>query len=108
MAQLESTDVALRDAMAAALGEIEQFVNTAEFQEVLRRLYGLPPQERPAFVSSVLVSKEGLRNSGVEVPEGMVVQRSFFGDQRPTLFCVTKKLPAGNSWEKVTFTFENE
>jgi hypothetical protein len=89
--------------------EIYDFVSTSEFQLVLQDLYDLPIQERAGFVETVLLDKEVLMRRGVVAPEGLVIQRSVFGDGRPTLFCVSKLLPEqyGYCWEKLTITFDN-
>jgi len=37
----------------------------------------------------------------------MLIQRSEFADQRPTLFCVSKVLPLAYPWHKITVTFDS-
>jgi len=97
-------------AMRAAYDELIDFVTTPQFKAVMRELDELPSQERPAFVLSVLVNKEQLAMRGVHVPDGILIQRSAFGDRRPTLFCVKKYLPERYSdvWQNVNITFDNE
>lgn len=92
--------------MAAALSEISAFVETDEVQALVAEMRSLPPSERPNWVSRVALDPNALAERGVVVPEGKIVQRSTFGDNRPTLFCITKPLPSGK--EKVTFTFDND
>jgi len=89
--------------------EISDFVSASEFQLILQDLYNLPIQDRGKFVEAVLLDKEILRKRGVIAPEGLVIQRSVFGDGRPTLFCVSKLLPEQYwcYWEKLTITFDN-
>jgi hypothetical protein len=49
-----------------------------------------------------------LAKRGVERPPDLLIQRSAFGDRRPTLFCVKKWLPPDMFWENVNITFDNE
>lgn len=85
--------------------EIARFVNAEEFQSLLGELWDTPPEERREFVQCVVLNEEELADRGINVPEDMVIQRSAFADQRPTLFCVSKKL--SNEDTKVTVTFDN-
>jgi len=107
----ESSDSALacaiRDEGDAALQSIRGFVETEPFQRLLDELWALPPDERPEFVSSTILNTEQRRLRGIVVPDGMVIQRSWFADGRPPLFCITRQLRAGLLWKKVTFTFDN-
>ena len=75
---------------------------------MLTEMYALPAHLQHEFVELVCLDENALRARGLEVPEGLVIQRSEFGDKRPTLFCVTKVLPPGLGWHKVTITFDNE
>ena len=86
--------------------EIIAFVYRDEFQAVVRELYSLPNEQRDAFVRQILLRPEELKARGVTPPEGMIVQRSHFADERPTIFCVTKYLPDGK--RKVTVTYDAE
>lgn len=86
--------------------EIIEFVYRDEFQAVVKELYDLPNEQRDAFVRKVLLRPEQLAARGIAVPEGMIVQRSHFADERPTIFCVTKYLPDGK--RKVTVTYDAE
>ena len=70
-------------------------------------LWSLPEEDRAQFVLDVLLTPDGLRARDVVVPNGLVIQRSTFRDNRPTLFCVTKHLDPGLLWEKVTVTIDN-
>ena len=87
------------------LTEIGEFVTLPEFRDLLDELEATPYEQRPAFVQRVLLQPEELEARGVDVPEGMTIQRSSFGDDRPTLFCVSKMLP--DERRKVTITFDN-
>lgn len=93
-----------------SLLEIIQFVGQPAFVGLMEELYGAPPGARAGFVSKVLLREEERRARGLTVPPGLTIQRSTFGDGRPTLFCVSKRLPDGlpHGWYKVTVTFDNE
>lgn len=95
----------LREQTEAHLMEIAEFVQTEEFQDFLEELWYTPSEERPQFVRDTILDEEEREQRGIEVPEGMAIQRSAFADQRPTLFCVTKWL--NNMEVKVTVTFDN-
>jgi hypothetical protein len=97
---------ALKDEVKLSLLDIADFVETEEFQQLLVELWETPQDERPSFVRNVILNDVELAKRGVKVPEGMVLQRSAFSDDRPTLFCVCKKLSYGQ--RKVTITFDNE
>jgi hypothetical protein len=97
-------DVVVRE----TLQDVIRFVCAPEFQSVVEELYGLPREERARFVESVLLNEGELKSRGIVTPEGLIVQRSVFGDGRPTLFCVSKLLPAGYLWHKATVTFDSE
>jgi hypothetical protein len=100
----------LVQAMRATYDEIIDFVTTPEFKAIMEELGSLQGRDRPAFVASVLVNKEELARRGVTIPEGILIQRSAFGDRRPTLFCVKKYLPDRfhDVWQNVNITFDNE
>jgi len=70
----------------------------------------LGPSRRPLFVVDVLLNDDELARRGVRVPEGVLIQRSAFGDRRPTLFAVKKFLPSNfrDVWENVNLTFDNK
>jgi hypothetical protein len=92
--------------VANGILEIGKFVQTPEFQRLLFELRTIPVERRVEFVESVVLNRDELAHRGIETPCGMVLQRSYFADNRPTLFCVTKKL-SQNEW-KVTITFDAE
>lgn len=96
--------------MRATYDELIEFVASPEFEEVMSELRSLKSTERPQYIVSVLLSESELRRRGVQVPEGILIQRSAFGDRRPTLFCVKKYLPAkySNVWQNVNITFDNQ
>lgn len=94
-------------AVKAALADVERFVESPPFRVILDELWSIPPHRRPAFVASVILDQEERALRGVRVPDDLIVQRSTFSDGRPTLFCVTKLLPAHLQWKKVTVTYDN-
>jgi hypothetical protein len=97
----------LNQAIQSAMGEIIDFTSKKEFQAVLSEMFSLPPHLRSEFVELVWLDKTVLRMRGLENREDLVIQRSEFADKRPTLFCVSKVLPPGLGWHKVTVTFDN-
>lgn len=88
------------------LEEIRDFIITDEFISLLGKLYDLPPEDRDSYVRTILLDPVELRKRGVRTPDGIKIQRSQFGDHRPTIFCVTKLMSDGV--RKVTYTFDNE
>ena len=99
----------LAQAMRTTYDELIDFVTTPAFKGVMEEFGKLHPEARPAFVMSVLLNKEELARRGVDIPEGLLIQRSAFGDRRPTLFCVKKFLPKKHMdvWQNVNLTFDN-
>jgi hypothetical protein len=100
------TREAVQHEARAGLEAIRDFITSNEFIRVLGELYEHAPEDRDAFVRTVLLDPEALQRRGITVPEGIKVQRSQFGDHRPTIFCVTKLMSDGV--RKVTYTFDNE
>jgi PKHD-type hydroxylase len=90
--------------MTNSMNSIVDVVSQSPFQTVLKELYELPSAERPRFVKDVLLNPSELQNRDVSIPDDISVQRSWFSDERPTLFCLTKYLSTG---EKVTITFDD-
>ena len=88
------------------LEEIRDFITTDQFVSLLVELYDLAPEDRDSYVREILLDADELRKRGVHTPAGMKIQRSQFGDHRPTIFCVTKLMSDGV--RKVTYTFDNE
>lgn len=89
-----------------ALEKIRDFITTDEFVSLLGELYDLPPEERDRYVRTVLLDTGELEKRGIHTPDGIKIQRSQFGDRRPTIFCVTKLMSDGV--RKVTYTFDSE
>jgi hypothetical protein len=102
-----TTRARLAAEIESAFAEVASFVSTPEMQNVMREISSLPQEKRAQYVLDVLLNAEELKKRGVDVPEGLTVQRSAFRDNRPTLFCVTKYLPPGLDWKKVTVTIDN-
>jgi hypothetical protein len=96
--------------MRRTYDELLELVDTPGFQLILEELYSLPETHRPGYVEDVILRPERLRDRGVIIPEEILVQRSSFGDRRPTLFCIKKYLPDGyrEFWENVNITFDND
>jgi hypothetical protein len=96
--------------MRATYDDLIDFVATPKFRALMDEFGRLPSHERPAFVLSVLLNKDELARRGVHTPEGILIQRSAFGDRRPTLFCVKKYLPQKYSdvWQNVNITIDNQ
>ena len=94
----------------SAYDEIINFISSPPFRAVYDELMALPEAERPTFVAQVLLNDEELLRRGVTRPANLLIQRSAFGDRRPTLFCVKKWLPSDLRmyWENVNITFDNE
>ncbi|MFK3671438.1 hypothetical protein ACI2IX_14825 [Leifsonia aquatica] len=88
------------------LEQIRDFITTDSFISVLGELYDLAPENRDGFVREVLLDDEQLTIRGIVPPEGIKIQRSQFGDHRPTIFCVTKLL--SDDVRKVTYTFDSD
>lgn len=95
----------MRNEIEQTIGEISEFVYSPKFYPLVQELRSLPIQEHKRFVRDIIINREELVKRGINVPEGMIVQRSVFGDNRPTLFCVTKYLKEGN--RKVTVTIDD-
>ncbi len=102
---LETTE-SLQVVIQQGIEEISEFVAKPEFQSLLEELYALPEEAQYHFVLEVLLNSDELTQRKVVLPEGMLIQRSAFGDGRPTLFCISKYLPLAYPWKKVTVTFD--
>jgi len=101
------------DGIAAAMREsydrLIDFSQDPAFQALVLELYRQPRPLRPRFVREEILSDERRRARGVVVPEGIWVQRSSFGDRRPTLFCIKTYLPDAVQapWQNVNVTFDD-
>jgi hypothetical protein len=99
--------LAIRAAIDGAMVDVVQFVQEAKFCQALNEMWQLPERLRHEFVSLVFLDRVELDRRGVEVPREIMIQRSEFEDKRATLFCVSRSLPPGHVWKKVTITFDN-
>lgn len=95
----------IRTEVRAGLEEIRDFITQEEFISVLIDLYDRAPEDRDQFVRETLLDENEMRRRGIVAPDDIKIQRSQFGDQRPTIFCVTKLMSDGV--RKVTYTFDN-
>jgi hypothetical protein len=102
-----ASPASITEQVREALQDVEAVVVMPAFRALLAEMNRLPPKDRSAFVDSVVLNHKERAKRGVMVPDDMIIQRTIFADGRPTLFCVTKHLPIGNPWKKVTVTFDN-
>ena len=109
-AHLDYGSEELETVMREHYDKLIAFVSTPNFKLIFEELMGLQPSQRPAFIQDVLLDEVKLAERGISVPEGILIQRSAFGDRRPTLFAVKHFLPERyrNVWENVNLTFDNE
>src|SRR5262245_29868467 len=85
----------LTDAVSSSIAELQSFAETQSFQNTLHEMWELPARLRHEFVELVWLNPAQLAYRGVETPRSIIIQRSEFGDKRPTLFCISKELPSG-------------
>ena len=100
----------LQQVMREHYAKIIDFVTSPSFKALMLEMSAMSHTERPGFVAVVLLDDAELARRGVVVPEGILIQRSAFGDRRPTLFAVKHFLPEGfnDVWQNVNITFDNE
>lgn len=100
----------LQQVMREHYAKIIDFVTSPPFRALMLEMSAMSHLERPGFVAEVLLDDAELARRGVTVPEGILIQRSAFGDRRPTLFAVKHFLPDGfnDVWQNVNITFDNE
>ncbi len=98
----------LKNVMREYYDELIAFVSSEPFKSLVEEMYLLPETSRPEFVNEKIVNLDFLSSIGVDVPDGILIQRSSFGDRRPTLFVVKKFLPEEYqvAWENVNLTFD--
>src|SRR5688500_16807432 len=94
----------LAASMEMALDDVIDFVASDPFQALLGELMVQAAEQRAQFVDAVVLCPAQLAQRGVAVPEGLVIQRSTFADNRATLFCVSKEIGGSGQgpWHKVT------
>jgi hypothetical protein len=99
----------IRGALSAAYHELIEFATTTAFQSLLTEMYELPATERPHFVNQVVLNQTAMQKRGIVPPSGIYIQRSSFGDRRPTLFCIKKFIPEEfqSHWQNANITFDN-
>lgn len=96
-----------KDEMLSVLEEINAFTETKAFTSLVSELKSIPDRNsKYEFVRNVIINKKEQLKRGINVPEGMLIQRSYFSDNRPTLFCVVKYLKDGK--RKMTITFDDD
>ncbi|WP_156429858.1 hypothetical protein [Burkholderia sp. FL-7-2-10-S1-D7] len=98
----------LRAVMRVHYDTLIDFVLNPSFKALLDQLYDLPIEDRPEFVRNTILNPTALADAGIDVPDGILIQRSSFGDGRPTLFVVKRYLPPDYqvAWENVNLTFD--
>lgn len=99
----------LVDAMKRSYAELLEFASLPQFQDMLDELYSLAPAERPDFVNNVIMNSSKMAERGLSPPADILIQRSSFGDRRPTLFCIKKYIEEHlqTHWQNVNITFDN-
>jgi hypothetical protein len=104
---LVNTVILDKSEMLEVLKEINSFTETPPFVAILKELRDLPNlEDRKHFVKEVIINRAEQQKRGINPPDGMVIQRSYFTDNRPTLFCVVKYLKDGK--RKMTWTFDDD
>lgn len=100
----------LTSVMKEHYDQILEFITHPVFQDAFAEMMSLPSTERPRFVNDIWLEPSALHARGLEVPAGILIQTSAFGDRRPTLFVVKKLLPEKYhaAWENVNWTFNND
>jgi hypothetical protein len=102
----ELTREAIRTEAREGFLAIREYITSDAFISMLGELYDLPVEDRDQFVRTELLDVRRLAARGILPPDGLKVQRSQFGDHRPTIFCVTKLM--SDNVRKVTYTFDSE
>ena len=107
---LSYTQADLQRVMRVHYDKIIDFVTSKFFLVAMDEMSAMSHVERPSFVVDVLLNNEELARRNIVVPDGILIQRSSFGDRRPTLFAVKHFLPKEFSdvWQNVNITFDNE
>jgi hypothetical protein len=97
----------VRAVIQEGVEEIARFVCIEGFRDLLDELSALPADEQAGFVQEVVLNPVERKRRAIEVPAGLLIQRSQFADGRPTLFCVSKYVPLAYPWHKVTITVDS-
>ncbi|HEX6376776.1 MAG TPA: hypothetical protein VFZ91_13775 [Allosphingosinicella sp.] len=100
---------AIASAMREGYDKLISFSQDPAFRAMVLEMYDKPREERPKFVREVVLSEEARAERGIVLPDGILVQRSTFGDRRPTLFCIKIYLPEElhAPWQNVNLTFDD-
>jgi hypothetical protein len=93
--------------MAEGLQEIGAYAATEPFRRMYREMSAMSLEDKAHFVRTVLLNPRELDRLGLTPPAGIRFQRSEFGDRRPTVFCVSKALPEGALWKRITITYDH-
>lgn len=86
------------------LRDLKKFSEQENFQTLLNELYSKPVEKMHDFVYENIINKKAIEKRDIDVPSDILIQRSAFSDNRPTLFCVTKY--AKNGTTKFTITYD--
>lgn len=109
LADCDFTAADLTAAMQSNYDDLLAFFYSDAFQGVHQHMQTLTPKARAAFVRDVVIQPEALKEQfGVSVPDDIMIQRSAFGDRRPTVYCLKKWLPEKFHvvWENTNLTFD--
>lgn len=102
-----NTPKEIKEALLKEFIPIKDLVLSPNFQGLLSELYNLPKDDRKQFVFDVILNSDELKKRDIKVPNGVFIRRSYFTDNRPTLFCVTRQTAMASPWDKATITFDN-
>lgn len=112
VAEAESADPARQKASGTAvrdaLTRIRSVYDTAEFRNLLDELWSIDPGEpRHRFVRDVMVHSDELAARGIVLPQSVWIDRTYFEDNRPTLFAIVTALPSDLPFKLVTITVDD-
>lgn len=93
--------------MADGLRAIAEYTSSEPFRRMYDGMADMSFEAKARFVRTVLLNPAELERRGLTPPPGVRIQRSEFGDRRPTVFCVTQALPEGAQWKRMTITFDH-
>jgi hypothetical protein len=78
------------------------------FVAVLDELWRTQPGEaRFRFVKEVLLDRAKLVERGVVLPDTVTIERTYFDDDRPTLFALVTHFPERAPFRKATITVDD-
>lgn len=95
-----------KEELKEAYKYLASFYNQDNFQDLMNDLFSLDEQGRFTFVKEVILDERKLNERGIYPPNDILIQRSYFYDNRPTLFCLTKYL--SDKKRKVTITIDSD